>query len=155
MVLATNPRTRAELAQVLESIALLAENYSSVATLDQVAIYTTAHDKFLVIESGNNLVASLLASDRHPRWSINEDAVKVLSWIKTKTNVELGDEYKSIVESCLENASAQEKEKMQQQLQENQEKTLKERIGLLTEKYKDDPVKLQILAKLAAEVSEL
>lgn len=154
-VLASNPRQRTEISQVLESIALLSENYSNVATLDHVGIYTTAHDKFVIIESGNNLFSTLLASDRHPKWSVNEDAVKTLSWIKSKTNVELGEEYKNLVESCVENASAQEKEQMEQQLKEDQEKTLKERIGILTERYKDDPVKLQILAKLASEISEL
>lgn len=154
-VMASNPRRRHEVAQVMEAIALLSENYDNVATLDHVGIYTTPTDKFVVIESGSDLYATLLASNRHPKWTINEDAIKSLSFIKTKTNTELGEEYKSLVESVIEQESAERKAELEASLKENEEKSIRERIALLTEKWKNDPTKLAILAKLAAETQEL
>ena len=155
IVMSCNPRFKAATAQVMEAIALTAENYDSIASLDHVGIYETRQDRFLVIESGSSIFATLLASSRHPKWTINEDAIKALSFIKTKTNVELGEEYKTVVEAAMEHASAEQKEEMARQLAENEDKSIRERIANLTEKFKDNPVQLALLANLAAEYSQL
>ena len=155
IVMSCNPRFKAATAQVMEAIALTAENYDSIASLDHVGIYETRQDRFVVIESGSSIFATLLASNRHPKWTVNEDAIKALSFIKTKTNVELGEEYKSVVEAAMEQASAEQKEEMARQLAENEDKSIRERIANLTEKFKDNPVQLALLANLAAEYSQL
>lgn len=155
MVMACNPRHRNNLAQVLEAIALTSENYDNIASLNHVGIYETANDRFLVIESNSTLFSTLLASNRHPAWTINEDAISVLSFIKSKTNVELGDEYKAVVEAAMEHASEEQKAEVARQLKENEEKSVKDRIAALTEAYKNDPVKLQLLASLAADYASL
>ena len=154
-VLATNPRFRNEVARIMESIALLAENYDSVATLDNANIYTTASDQFVVIESGSDLYATLLASNHQAKWTINEDAIKALSFIKSKTNTELGEEYKTVVESAIEKETAEHKAEITQQLKENETQSIKDRICALTEKFAHDPAKLAVLAKLAAESQEI
>lgn len=151
----SNPRYKANVARIMESIALLAENYDKVVALDNSTIYQTRNDKFLVIESDSNIYATLLASARHPKWSINENAVDALSFIKTKTNVELGEEYGTVVENCMDKIDEEKKQAIATELKENQEKSIKERIELLTEKFKDDPVKLRLLAKLAADSQAL
>lgn len=155
MVMASNPRHRNTIAQVLEAIALTSENYDNVASLNHVGIYETANDRFMVIESGNSLFATLLASNRHPVWTINEDAIKALSFIKGKTNVELGEEYKEIVESAMEHASEEQRAEVARQLKENEEKSVKDRIAALTEQYKNSPVHLALLASLAADFATL
>lgn len=155
MLMTCNPRKKAEVARVMESLALISENYDRIASLDHVGIYETRNDKFLVIESDSNLYATLLASTRHPRWTINEGAIEALSFIKGKTNVELGDEYKSVLESALERADAEQKEELEKQLALNEQASIKDRITALTEKFKDDPVKLQLLANLAADYAAL
>lgn len=155
MVMASNPRHRNTVAQVLEAISLAAEHYDNIVSLNHVGIYETANDRFMVIESGNTLFATLLASNRHPVWTINEDAIKALSFIKGKTNVELGEEYKAVVESAMEHASEEQKAEVARQLKENEEKSIKERIEALTEAFKHDPVKLQLLASLAADFASL
>lgn len=155
MVMASNPRHRNTVAQVLEAISLTAEHYDNIVSLNHVGIYETANDRFMVIESGNTLFATLLASNRHPVWTINEDAIKALSFIKGKTNVELGEEYKAVVEAAMEHASEEQKAEVARQLKENEEKSIKERIETLTEAFKNDPVKLQLLASLAADFASL
>ena len=155
MVMACNPRHRNTLAQVLEAIALTAENYDNIASLNHVGIYETANDRFMVIESGSDLFATLLASNRHPVWTINENAIDALGFIKGKTNVELGEEYKSVVEAAMEHASAEQKAEVERQLKENEEKSIKDRIADLTEKFKNDPTKLAVLASLAADYAQL
>lgn len=155
VVMSSNPRTKNQTAGVMEAIALTAESFDDVMTIDKAGIYTTRNDKFVVIESGANIYASLLQSNRHPKWTVNEDAVKALSFIKTKTNTDLGEVYKNAVDSAITEAEKEHKEEMVKQLNENTMLNLKERIELLTEKFKNDPAKLQILSKLAAEVSGL
>lgn len=155
MVMACNPRHRNTLAQILEAIALTSENYDNIASLNHVGIYETANDRFLVIESSSTLFATLLASNRHPAWTINEDAISALSFIKGKTNVELGEEYKSVVDAAMEHASEEQKAEVARQLKENEEKSIKDRIVALTESFKDDPAKLAVLASLAADYASL
>lgn len=155
VLMTTNPRYRTHMAGVLESIALVAENYDMIANMDNAAIYTTKNDKFVVIESGNNLFATLLASNRCAKWSINENAIDALSFIKAKTNTTLSDNYKDLVESVVENATEEEKAKMEKELNEQEKLSYKERIEALTEKFKNDPVKLAVLSKLAQELNDV
>lgn len=126
-----------------------------IANMDNAAIYMTKNDKFVVIESGNNLFATLLASNRCAKWSINENAVDALSFIKAKTNTTLSDNYKALVESVVESASEEEKAKMEKELNEQEKLSYKERIEALTEKFKNDPVKLAVLSKIAQELNDV
>jgi hypothetical protein len=155
MVLTTNPRYRGQMAGVLEAVALVCENYNQIVNLDHASIYTTKNDKFIVIEGGNNLYATLLASNRYPKWTINENAIDALSFIKSKTNTSLGDNYTSLVESVMEKATAEKAEQIQKEIKEQTANSYRERIEALTEKFKDDPVKLAVLSKLAQELNEI
>jgi hypothetical protein len=123
--------------------------------MDNVSIYSTKNDKFLVIEAGSDLYATLINSNRHPKWTINENAVDALTFIKGKTNVTLSDVYKTNVSEHIEKATEQEKVEMEKELHENEKQSYKDRIAVLTEKFKNDPVKLAILSKMATELSEM
>ena len=147
-----NPRYRNQFAAILEGIALIAENYDNIANMDNVSIYETKNDRFIVIEGANTLYASLLASRRHPAWTINENAVDALSFIKTKTNVNISENYTDAVKNHLEKASEIEQETIKQELHEQKVMSYKERIEALTEKFKNDPTKLAILSNIAQEL---
>lgn len=154
VLMTTNPRYRNQMAGLLESIALLCENYDHVLSMDNVSIYTTKNDKFLVIESDSNVYSTLIASNRSSKWTINENVVDALTFIKKKTNASISEEYKEIVENYIGKVSEEEQGKIQEEIKENQILSLKERIEKLTEKYKNDPVKLAILSKCAQTLNE-
>lgn len=151
-IMTCNPRHRNQFAALLEGIALIAENYDNIANMDNVSIYETKNDRFIVIEGANTIYASLLASRRHPAWTINENAVDALSFIKTKTNVNISENYTDAVKNHLEKASEIEQETIKQELHEQKVMSYKERIEALTEKFKNDPTKLAILSNLAQEL---
>ena len=153
VLMTANPRFRNQLASVLEGIALIAENYDNITNMDNACIYTTANDKFLVIEGANTLYATLLASNRHPAWTVNENAIDTLTFIKTKTNVSLSEQYNNLVKNHLEQVSEQEQENIMKELHEQQIQSYKERIEMLTEKFKNDPVKLAVLSKCAQDLN--
>ena len=149
------PRHKNQLAGILEAVALVCENYDSIANMDNVSIYTTKNDKFVVIEAGVNLYATLLASNRHSKWTVNENAIEALSFIKSKTNVTLSDNYSKLVEEAVAVADEEEKTRIQEELKAQEQQSYKERIEALTEKFKNDPVKLAVLSKLAQELAEI
>lgn len=155
VLMTTNPRFRNEMAGVLEAIALTCENYDHIVSMDNVAIYSTKNDRFMVIESNENIYATLLQSNRCQKWTINEDAVSALSFIKTKTNVTLSENYTESVAKVMEKADAEDKARIETELKESEVNTYKERIEALTEKFKNDPVKLAVLSKLAQEIAEV
>jgi hypothetical protein len=148
-----NPRFKNQLAGLLEGIALIAENYGHVANMDNVAIYSTKNDKFIVIEGSDRLYASLLASNRHPQWTINENAVDALSFIKAKTNVNISERYSEMVQNHIEAVSEKEQENIKQELKEAEMQSYRERIEALTEKFKNDPTKLAVLSSIAQELA--
>ena len=155
VLMATNPRHRNQMAGVLEAIALTCENYDKIVNMDNVAIYTTKNDKFVVIEAGDNLYATLLCSTRMPQWTINENAIDALSFIKSKTNVSLSENYSEIIANCVDNASINEQKELKEEIENQKKGEMRDRIEALTEKFKNDPVKLAVLSKLAQELSEM
>ena len=152
VLMTANPRHRNELAAVLEGIALIVENYNHIANMDNVCVYETNNDKFIVIEGQDKLYASLLASRRHPQWTINENAVDALSFIKSKTNVNISENYNELVRTHIEKVSEANQESIKQELHEQEVLSYKQRIELLTEKFKNDPAKLAVLSNIANEL---
>ena len=154
VLMTANPRFRNQLAGLLEGIALISENYDNIANMDNVSVYETKNDRFIVIEGANTLYASLLASRRHPQWTINENAVDTLSFIKAKTNTNISERYSELVKNHIEQISEQEQETLKQELHENKVQSYKERIALLVEKFKHDPTKLSVISNLAAQLQD-
>lgn len=155
VLMTTNPRHKNEMACMLEAIALTCENYNSIVKMDNVAVYATKNDKFVVIESEDKLYATLLMSNHSSKWTVNENAIDAISFIKTKTNVSLNENYQSVLEKAMGTADAKEKERIETELKLQEQQSYKERIETLTEKFKNDPVKLAVLSKLAQELSEV
>lgn len=147
-----NPRRVREMDQVLEAIAVLCENYDDVTTMDNVSIYSNRNSQFMVIEAGPNMLAKSLTGTP---WMVNENAMKTLDFIKSKTNINLSESYNKAVEKSISEASEASKAEMQATLENQSILSIKERIELLTEKFKRDPAKLAVLAKLASEIGDI
>lgn len=149
-----DPRQRTRVAGILEALALMVENYDLVANLDVVSVYETKNDKFVVIEAGDNLYSTSIFSTRNPKWTVNEDIMKSIDFIKSKTNVSLNERYKEKIQEHVAKAAETEKENIQAELQKTTLESYKERIQALVEKFKDDPTKLAVLAKIAENMED-
>ena len=153
VLMTTNPRKRNYVAGILEAIALTCENYDRIVNLDNVGIYTTKNDQFLIIENGNNLYATLLKSNHASKWTVDENALEVVTFIKNKTNVTLNECYKEQIDNVIGEFSAKDAERIQESIKSAEISNYKQRIEALTEKFKNDPVKLAVLSNLAKEIS--
>lgn len=155
LLMTCNPNIKTQTAEVLESIAILAENYGALVNMDNVAIYSTKNDRFLVIEAGTNIYATLLMSNKNPKWTINENVVKAISFIKKKTNTSLNEVYSKAIEEYMDTIEEENKIEFQEQLKESEQQTYRERIENLTQKFRNDPIKLAVLSKIAKNLSEI
>lgn len=149
MINATNPRFQNEMARVLECVAQVCENYDRIVSLDNVSIIESKNDKFILVECGGNVFATLLKSTHNPQWTINEGAMKAVDFIKSKTRIDLTEKLNEAIKTNISNVSEEEKQVMEQELEDKEIQDVKDRISALTEKYKDDPAKLAVLASLS------
>ena len=155
VLMTANPRFRNQLGALLEGIALIAENYDNIVNLDNTSIYSTKNDRFVVIESKNNLFATLLQSNHSAKWTVNENAIDAVNFIKSKTNVYLNEKYQTTIANAMESRSEEDKVLIEESKKEEQIQSYRERIEALTEKFRDDPVKLAVISKLSKDVSNL
>lgn len=155
VLMTANPRYKNQLGAILEGIVLIAENYDNIVNLDNTSIFSTKNDKFVVIESNSNIFATLLRSNHSAKWTINENAIDAVNFIKSKTNVPIEDKYKHTIANAMESRSEEDKVLIEESKKEEQIQSYRERIEALTEKFKDDPVKLAVISKLAQDVSNL
>ena len=149
MINATNPRFKNEMTRVLECVAQVCENYDRIVSLDNTSIIESKNDKFILVECGGNVFATLLKSTHNPQWTINEGAMKAIDFIKSKTRIDLTEKLNEAIKTNIAEVSAEEKRVMEQELEDKEIQDVKDRIAALTEKYKDDPAKLAVLASLS------
>lgn len=150
------PGKRNQVAQLLENIAKICENFNSIGLLDNATIYTTSRDRFVVIESEKNALAFLLESKKAGnQWAMTDNIANVVEFLKKNANCDLTETYKTGIERVVENSSEEEKAAMQKKLQEDGIQARKEKIAQLTEQYKNDPVRLKVLAKLAEDLNAI
>lgn len=154
MVNATNPRFRTDIANKLECVAQVVESYDKIVHLDNTSIIESKNDKFVLVECESNIFATLLKSTHNPKWTINESAMKAVDFIKSKTRIDLSENYKEAIKKNISEVSEQEQQVMEQELKDKEVQDLKDRIASLTEKYKDDPAKLAVLSKLSESLME-
>ena len=136
-------------------MALIAENYDRIVNLDNVSIFSTKNDRFMVIESNDNLYATLLASNHSQKWTINENAINAVDFIRSKTNVNISDTHADNINAAIQTIDENSKNNFNELQRQTNIQSLKERIEVLTEKFKNDPVKLAVTTKLAQDVAEL
>ena len=150
------PGRRNQTANLLENIAKICENFSSIGILDNVSIYTTSRDRFVVIESEKNALTFLLESKKAGnQWAMTDNIANVVEFLKKNANCDLTETYKTGIDKVVENSSEEERAAMQKKLQEDGIQARKEKIAQLTEQYKNDPVRLKVLAKLAEDLNSI
>lgn len=150
-----SPRHAHQVASVLESIALVCENFDNLAILDNANIITTANDKFIVIESEGTIYAESIASTRPGKWSINESVIEAIDYIKRQTKTNISEMFTESIEKEYNNRCTEEKEEIKENLKNDQIQERREKIAMLTERFKNDPVKLAILSQLAEDLNNI
>ena len=154
MVNATNPRFKNNMASQLECVAQVVENYDRIVNLDNASVIESKNDKFILVESGSNIFATLLRSTHNPKWTINESAMKAVDFIKSKTRIDLSENYKEAIKKNISEVSEQEQQVMEQELKDKEIQDVKDRISNLVEKYKNDPAKLAVLSSLSESLMD-
>ncbi len=148
------PSIRAQKAAMLETIALISENYDSIVHVDCASIYQTNDDKFLVIEGEEKFFAQLISSNHATsRWSINESAVDTVQFIKEKTHVNLASRYENKINENIMQVESDKKEQLLESIKQSEAQAVAKRIDALTEKYKNNPAMLNVIANIAAELA--
>lgn len=146
---------KAQRSALLEGFAKIVENFDKIAILNNVSVISNKNDRFVVIENNGHAYARLLQSNHCQPWEVKNDIAKVCESIKKYTRLDITKNYTA----AIDNAVAEAKEKEGQAIKENLEKDAieqrKQRIAELTEKFKDDPVRLKMLSEVAAELNNL
>lgn len=154
--LSTIPHSvRNNVAQVLECTVKMVENFNNISVMDNVNIVSTLNDKFLLIEENGNALAKSIYSNRTTAWSVNDNIAKTLDMIKKNTRVDLTESFKEKIDSVIERVSLEEGKMIQENLEKSQIDERRKKIEELTERYKNDPVRLQMLSQIACELNEL
>lgn len=138
---------------LLEAFAKLVENFDGISILDNVRIIRSDKSNFIVIEhNGDVYTKSLNPVDK---WETRNNVVEALNFIKSKTNIDLREHYQSQIEKVVETKTEEEQKKVLEDIHNEEIKARRERIEKLTEQYKNDPVKLAMLAKIAEDLNKL
>ena len=150
------PGRRNQTAQLLENLAKICESFNSIGILDNVTVYTTSTDRFIVAEAENNAISFLIESKKQGNaWSVCDNIANIVEFLKKNANCDLTENYKEGIERVVESRSEEEKAEIQKKLQEDGIQARKEKIAQLTEQFKHDPVRLQVLAKLAEDLNSI
>ena len=152
VVMAAGLKNKTNIASMLEAIALTTENFDHIAKMDNVGVYNTNSDSFLVVNEGTNMFATLLRSNHTGSWTVNTNVVEALEHIKKSTRVSLSERFNEQVKQVIEQVSEDDKIKMENELKENKVQSIKDRIANLTEKFKNDPTKLALLSQIAQDL---
>lgn len=150
------PNQRMKVASILEGVAKCCENYNNIVVIDNVSMFTTKKDQFVMVESNEKTTAHLVRSTHTPNaWSTEGNIYEVLTFIKKKTNVDLSEKYEEKINQVIENTEKEEKEKIEENLKASAIQERKEKVEKLIKEFKDDPVKLAVLSKIALELNTL
>lgn len=151
------PVKRASMEQVLECVAKVCENYNNVAIMDNVTVFTTKNHKFIVVESTDgSAYAELLESSRPSAgWSTSGNIFETVNFVKTKTNTDISEHYADSIKKVVAAAEEKDAKKIQESLRQSEIQLRKEKIEELTQKFKNDPVKLAVLSKVAEDLNNL
>ena len=149
------PQKKNRYAEILESLAKIAENFQNICILDSVSVISTPNDLFMTIESGDNMYARSLKSNHRSNWAINQNLYETIQYIKKQTWVDLNEEYKNKIEQLIENAEQEDMQKIQESIHQSELQARKQKIEELIEQHKNDPVRMAVLSKAAEKLGQL
>lgn len=151
---ATGYNQRNRVAELLEGIARAYEHFENFMLLDNTQIIESKNDKFVVIENAENAYAYLLSSNHNTGWKLNTTIVEAINFIKKKTNLNIAKDYKSNVDEQIKKTEAEKAQQIEEDIKKGELAARKQKIEMLTEKFKNDPSALAILSKVAQALNE-
>lgn len=151
---ATAYNQRNQVAELLEGIARSMEHFQNFMLLDNTQIIESKNDKFVVIENGENAYAYSLYSNHTTGWKLNTTIVEAINFIKSKTNLNIAKDYKNNIDEQIKKTEADKAKQIEEDIKKGEMAARKAKIEALTEKYKDDPATLAVLAKVAQALNE-
>ena len=155
IVNATPMNLKAQRSALLESFAKIVENFSHIAIMNNVSIVNNNYDKFLVIENNGNAYARVISTNHSQPWEVKGDITKVCESIKKYTRLDITKLYEHEIGQAVEQTKIEEGKKIEEGLMQTEIEKRKQKIAELTEKYKNDPTRLEMLSQVAHELSEM
>jgi len=146
---ATPYAQRNQVAEILEGIARAFEHFENFMLLDNTQIIESKNDRFVVIENAENAYAYLLASNHNTGWKVNTTIVEAINFIKKNTNLNIAKDYKQNVDEQIAKTEEEKAKEIEESIKKDELNARKQKIEMLTEKFKDDPATLAVLAKVA------
>jgi hypothetical protein len=107
-----------------------------------------------LIEGQENAFAKSLYSSRTTPWKVSDNIVETVKIIKHNTKVDLTEVFKDKMESIVEKLSEKEGEQIKESLRLKELDKRRQKVAELTERYKDDPVRLQLLSQIASDLND-
>jgi hypothetical protein len=151
---ATNYTQRNQVAELLEGIARAFEKFENFMLLDNTQIIESKNDKFVIIENAENAFAYLISSNHNTGWKLNTTIVEALNFIKKHTNLNLNKDYKANIDEQIKKTEEEKAQQIAEDIKKGELTARKQKIEMLTEKFKDDPATLAVLAKVAQALNE-
>ena len=146
---------RNQYASILECFAKIVENYDTIGIMNNVSIVNTSNDKFVVIENNGNAYAKMLQTNHTSNWKVNDNIVETCKVIKKNTHVDLSENYQVSIDKVVESVSEQEAQQITESLEAEKMNERKQKISELTERFKNDPVRLHMLSQIAADLNNI
>lgn len=155
LVVGATPMNRKnQVAELLEGIARSMEHFENFMLLDNTQIVESKNDKFVIIENAENAFAYLIASNHNTGWKLNTTIVEALNFIKKHTNLNLNKDYKANIDEQIKKTEEEKAQQIAEDIKKGELTARKQKIEMLTEKFKDDPATLAVLAKVAQALNE-
>lgn len=135
------------------------EAFGNIVTLDNVKVLTTNNNTVCaIIEAKDNVNLTVYRNVKQGSGSYTYDyMVEALNQVIKLTGVDLRQMFENRINEDIKKLSPEEKE-IKEQLEANKEAQYairKKKIAMLAEQYKNDPVKITLLNKVAKDLSLL
>ena len=109
----------------------------------------------MVIEHQGNAYAKMISTNHTSPWKVKDNIAKVCESVKKYTHVDLKENYSESIKNVVETVKDEEAQQMLESLETDKMNERKQKIAELTERYKNDPVRLHILSQIASDLNNL
>lgn len=145
---------------VASAVSEVFESMPNICVLDNVnVLFASNGTQLAIIEGKNNVNLTVFHSINYGSSSNNyEYVVEALNNVIKMTGIDLKEVYESRINEDCKKMETPEAKEIREQLEANKEAQYdirKKKIAMLAEQYKNDPVKIALLNKVAKELSIL
>lgn len=140
-----------ELAGYLTAIRVLAENFNDIVEIDVCNIIENGNNRYVFVNGKESLVVDSANHNTFTKGNI----LDCLEALKQYTGKDFECYFETLVSEARRQKLEAEQQKVEEQLRKNKRSDYMNRIKALTEKYKDNPEKLALIADLSKQVDQL